>query len=175
MCTTSFYLSLTLNRRPKATLPVSPGDRDIVAMNGVAVVECSWARLDEVPFGKIASPNERLCKRSPNRCREMLKVASLVPYLIATNPVNYGKPWRLNCVEALAAAFYITGFDTYAEQLLKPFGWGHAFIEVNRCVFEFPRVHMSYIVSFQTSHRQIQDLHHIVGGGYNAGDCPQRA
>lgn len=57
-----------------------------------------------------------------------------VPYLIATNPVNYGKPWRLNCVEALAAAFYITGFDTYAERLLKPFGWGHSFYEVNKYV-----------------------------------------
>ena len=55
-----------------------------------------------------------------------------VPYLIATNPVNYGKPWRLNCVEALAAAFYITGFDSFAERLLSCFGWGHSFWEVNK-------------------------------------------
>ncbi|KAI0327479.1 DUF367-domain-containing protein [Cubamyces sp. BRFM 1775] len=100
---------------PKGTQPVSPADREIVAQNGVAVVECSWARLDEVPFKKIASPNERL-----------------LPYLVATNPVNYGKPWRLNCVEALAAAFYITGFDSYAERLLSGFGWGHSFYEVNK-------------------------------------------
>src|SRR5438128_1561306 len=33
-----------------------------------------------------------------------------VPYLLATNPTNYGKPWRLNCVEA----FFIAGFDEYA-------------------------------------------------------------
>jgi pre-rRNA-processing protein TSR3 len=56
---------------------------------------------------------------------------SPVPYLIATNPVNYGKPWKLNCVEALAAAFYITGMDTYAETLLGKFSWGHAFWKVN--------------------------------------------
>ncbi|GJE85691.1 ribosome biogenesis protein Tsr3 [Phanerochaete sordida] len=104
---------------PKGTQPISPADRDIVATNGIAVVECSWARLEEVPFGKIASPHERL-----------------LPYLIATNPVNYGRPWRLNCVEALAAAFYITGFDSYAEALLKPFGWGHAFYEVNKTLID---------------------------------------
>jgi ribosome biogenesis protein Tsr3 len=40
-----------------------------------------------------------------------------VPFLIACNPVNYGKPWRLNCVEALAAGFYITGHDDWAELL----------------------------------------------------------
>ncbi|TFK82899.1 DUF367-domain-containing protein [Polyporus arcularius HHB13444] len=104
---------------PKGTQPVSPADRDIVAQNGVAVVECSWARLDEIPFGRISSPHERL-----------------LPYLVATNPVNYGKPWRLNCVEALAAAFYITGFDTYAERLLSGFGWGHTFWEVNGHLLE---------------------------------------
>lgn len=56
-----------------------------------------------------------------------------VPYLLATNPTNYGKPWRLNCVEALAATFYITGFDQHAETLLSSFGWGDSFWKVNGC------------------------------------------
>lgn len=51
--------------------------------------------------------------------------------MVATNPVNYGKPWRLNCVEALAAAFYITGYDSYAEILLEKFSWGGSFWKVN--------------------------------------------
>jgi ribosome biogenesis protein Tsr3 len=40
---------------------LSPADREIIAERGVAVVECSWARLDEVPFKKIKSNHERLC------------------------------------------------------------------------------------------------------------------
>ncbi|EIW66560.1 hypothetical protein TREMEDRAFT_34864, partial [Tremella mesenterica DSM 1558] len=99
---------------PRGKIPISAGDEDIVLASGLAVVECSWARLDEVPFGKIKSPYERL-----------------LPMLIATNPVNYGKPWKLNCVEALAAGFYITGHDDWAETLLAKFSWGHAFYKMN--------------------------------------------
>lgn len=57
-----------------------------------------------------------------------------MPYLLAVNQTNYGKPWRLNCVEALAAAFYITGFDAYAERILTPYDWAASFYEVNRSV-----------------------------------------
>ncbi|GAA5825793.1 hypothetical protein JCM11251_000372 [Rhodosporidiobolus azoricus] len=99
---------------PKGTQVVCPADRDIVASAGVAVVECSWARLDEIPFKKIQSPHERL-----------------LPYLVAANPVNYGKPYKLTCVEAIAAALYITGYDAQADLLLSKFSWGHSFWEVN--------------------------------------------
>lgn len=37
-------------------------------------------------------------------------------------------------MEALAAAFYITGFDEYAVTLLSSFGWAESFYEVNRYV-----------------------------------------
>lgn len=100
---------------PNATQVLSPADKEIIDKGGLAVVECSWARLSEVPFSKIASPHERL-----------------LPYLVATNPTNYGKPWRLNCAEALAAAFHLTGHEDWAERLLAPFGWGSSFYPVNR-------------------------------------------
>lgn len=45
-------------------------------------------------------------------------------------------PWRLNCVESLAAAFDVTGFDAYAERLLSAFGWAESFYEVNGCVYQ---------------------------------------
>ena len=64
-------------RRPIATTVVSPADRDIVAKNGLAVVECSWARLDDVPFAKIASPHERLRTWSTRHFRQLTFLSAL--------------------------------------------------------------------------------------------------
>jgi pre-rRNA-processing protein TSR3 len=55
-----------------------------------------------------------------------------VPYLIAANSVNYGKPWRLNCVEALAACFAICGRLEWAEDILRHFSYGPAFLDINK-------------------------------------------
>lgn len=85
----------------------------------MAVVECSWARLDEVPFKHIQSPNKRL-----------------LPELVAANPVNYGKVSKLNCAEALAAALYVCSMPQLADTLLDKFGWGHAFSTVNEELIE---------------------------------------
>ncbi|EWC45552.1 hypothetical protein DRE_05410 [Drechslerella stenobrocha 248] len=99
---------------PNGKTVVSPADSEIVTDAGAAVVECSWARISEIPFSRIGGKHERL-----------------LPYLVAANPVNYGKPWKLNCAEALAACFYITGHSDWAEDILLPFTWGHAFFEIN--------------------------------------------
>lgn len=45
--------------------------------------------------------------------------------------MNYGRPWRLNCVEALAACFYICGHEDWAQEVLKHFSYGEAFLEIN--------------------------------------------
>ncbi|KAI9106003.1 hypothetical protein DFS34DRAFT_644806 [Phlyctochytrium arcticum] len=104
---------------PKGTQSVSPADRSIVEAGGLCVVDCSWARIEEVPFEKLRSPHERL-----------------LPYLVAANPVNYGKPYKLNCAEALAACCYITGFNEIGHYLLSKFKWGHTFWTLNEPLFD---------------------------------------
>ncbi len=51
-----------MKRRPQGKKPIAPCDEEVLLLSGLAVVECSWARLEEVPFGKIKGPNERLCE-----------------------------------------------------------------------------------------------------------------
>ncbi|QSZ31174.1 hypothetical protein DSL72_000737 [Monilinia vaccinii-corymbosi] len=99
---------------PNAKATISPADREIMLQYGAAVVECSWARTSEVPWSRIGGKCERL-----------------LPYLVAANSVNYGKPWRLNCVEALGAAFFICGFEDWAEQILENFNYGRSFLDIN--------------------------------------------
>jgi pre-rRNA-processing protein TSR3 len=59
-----------------------------------------------------------------------------VPYLVAANPTNYGRPWRLNCVEALAATFFICGHQDWAEDVLSSFSYGEAFLEINSALLK---------------------------------------
>ena len=103
-----------LYSRPNAKVILSGADRELLEQYGAAVVECSWARVKEVPWSRVGGKFERL-----------------LPYLVAANSVNYGRPWRLNCVEALAACFYICGHPGWATEVLRHFPYGEAFLEIN--------------------------------------------
>ena len=100
---------------PLGTNTISPADKDIMSDQGLSVIDCSWAKIDETPFNRMKSGHPRL-----------------LPYLVAANPVNYGKPCKLNCVEALAAAFYIAGYKEIAEKYMSKFSWGHSFLSLNQ-------------------------------------------
>ncbi|KAJ1434456.1 hypothetical protein B484DRAFT_446616 [Ochromonadaceae sp. CCMP2298] len=93
----------------------SPADLELVQTHGISGINCSWNRLEEIPFGKMGKGrNQRL-----------------LPTLLAANTVNYGKPHKLNTAEATAACLYIVGCKKDAAVLMGPFSYGPEFLRLN--------------------------------------------
>lgn len=107
---------------PNGTVSVSPADRPILEDLGLSVIDCSWARLAEIPFKQMRAGHHRL-----------------LPFLVAANTVNYGKPSKLSCAEAAAATLYICGFVDAAKAVLDEFSWGREFIKINVELLELYR------------------------------------
>ncbi|KAL4106258.1 ribosome biogenesis protein tsr3 [Phytophthora ramorum] len=93
---------------------VSPADRGLVEGTGVSAIDCSWARVQELPYKQLRSGVHRL-----------------LPFLVAANSVNYGRPHKLSCAEAIAATLYIVGLKQEAVQLMEEFSWGAEFLKIN--------------------------------------------
>jgi pre-rRNA-processing protein TSR3 len=100
----------TLLLDPTAEQALSPADRHV---RSITVLDCSWEVLDT---GAVSSWRTRRA----------------LPFLVAANPVNFGKPCKLSSVEALAAALYIMGEREQARTILSKVNWGIRFIEVNK-------------------------------------------
>jgi pre-rRNA-processing protein TSR3 len=96
---------------PTAEQALSPADRE--KTKTITALDCSWEVLntDQVRSWRF--------KRA-------------LPYLLAANPVNFGRPFRLTSAEAMAAALVILGESSQAEMLLSKISWGIRFLELNR-------------------------------------------
>lgn len=95
---------------PHAEQALSPTDNS--KAERLVALDCSWETAEQ----------DRYQLDGPRRA---------LPFLVATNPVNYGKPFQLTTVEALAGALVILGNRDQAEQILAPFSWGETFLTYN--------------------------------------------
>ncbi|KAF6001174.1 ribosome bioproteinsis protein tsr3 [Cyanidiococcus yangmingshanensis] len=107
---------------PDASTVLSRADETCVRKWGLAVIDCSWNQIEASSLRRV-------------HCRG-LGQRRLLPTLQAVNPVNYGRGARLSCAEALAAALYIVGCKSTARRVLQPFGWSHAFWDVNQVALD---------------------------------------
>lgn len=97
---------------PFAPKALSPADN---ARKGIVILDCSWEHV-EIVFPKI---------------RKLMMSHRALPFLLAANSVNYGRPFKLSTVEAFASALYILGEKEQAALILNKFKWGHVFLELN--------------------------------------------
>lgn len=82
---------------------------------GILAVDCSWENVEK--------RFEEISKHYTPRA---------LPFVIAVNPVNYGKPFKLTTLEAFAASLYILGKIEQAQEILKIYTWGSHFLEFNK-------------------------------------------
>lgn len=98
---------------PTAVKAISAEDRDAVSGSGLVVLDLSWNKLESVPQSVLT------------------KTRRALPFLVAANPVNWGKPAQLSSAEAVAAALYIVGEKEHSVKILEKFGWGDGFLRLN--------------------------------------------
>jgi pre-rRNA-processing protein TSR3 len=105
----------TLLLNPFAEKSLSKEDAEIAKKNGIVAIDCSW---------KNAEKNfDYLDERNHSRS---------LPYLIAVNPINYGKILKLTTLEAFAATLYILNNIDQAKKILNIYKWGPHFLELNK-------------------------------------------
>lgn len=104
----------------EATVLISNEDAEVIDKHGISGINCSWNRLEEIPFTQMGkSRNQRI-----------------LPLLYAANTVNYGKPYKMNTAEAIAAALYIVGLKDDAKAMMSSFSYGCEFFRLNHELLE---------------------------------------
>ena len=100
---------------PFSEKSISTQDRKYAINNGILAVDCSWKNAENC-FDKLSKIN----------------LSRSLPFLIAVNPVNFGKVLKLSTLEAFSAALYILGYVEQAHMILNIYKWGPHFIEMNK-------------------------------------------
>ncbi len=106
----------TLLLTPEVERALSHADAPRAHRHGLSVLDLSWNITQKVG-GFPAAPRA---------------VGRALPYLVAANPVNYGKPFLLSSAEAMAAALTILGEEAQSREVLAKFAWGEQFLVLNR-------------------------------------------
>ena len=104
----------------EAQTVISREDLETVRVHGVGGVNCSWNQLDKVPSRKLGR----------------VRLHRILPYMVAANPVNYGRPFKMNTAEAMAASLYIVGLKQDAHDLMAQFSFGAEFLQLNRAALD---------------------------------------
>lgn len=114
----------TLRQIPRGSVVLSPfSDRALSpadiehARRGLVVMDLTWANIDGFP--RLKHVEERA-----------------LPYLLASNPINWGRPMELNSAEAVMAALYILGEKDQASEFLGRFNWAPEFMRLNGNMLE---------------------------------------
>ncbi len=116
-------LEKNIRRIPKNTVLLNPftekslskEDLELASKNGIVAVDCSWKNAEK-SFDYL----------------NQINVSRALPFLIASNPVNFGKPFKLTTLEAFAAALYILDEIEHAQDILNIYKWAPHFLELNR-------------------------------------------
>ncbi len=101
---------------PFSDKALSPADLRHVR-KGLVVMDLTWTNIDEFP--RLKKVEERA-----------------LPYLLASNPVNWGRPMELNSAEAVMAALIIMGQREQAGEFLGRFNWAPEFMRLNGAMLE---------------------------------------
>jgi pre-rRNA-processing protein TSR3 len=100
---------------PFAKKALSREDAEDMRRYGLLALDCSWAQAEEAFPVLLGSTRSRA-----------------LPFLVAANPVNYGKPFVLSTAEAIGAALYIIGEQRQARDVLSALPFGEMFLTVNK-------------------------------------------
>jgi pre-rRNA-processing protein TSR3 len=84
--------------------------------HGLLIFDCSWDGAENT-FDRIRAKK----KMAPRA----------LPFLVAVNPVNYGKAFQLSTLEALAGALIVLGYRHQAIELLGLYKWSANFLKMN--------------------------------------------